>query len=54
MLMVAVHPWDLHGAARAGMATAWIDRTGAPYPDVFVPPTLTAVDLPGLAAQLAG
>jgi 2-haloacid dehalogenase len=32
LLMVAVHPWDLDGAARAGLRTAWIDRTGAPYP----------------------
>ena len=30
--MVAVHPWDLDGAARAGLRTAWVDRTGAPYP----------------------
>jgi 2-haloacid dehalogenase len=32
LLMVAVHPWDLHGAARAGLRTAWLDRDGAPYP----------------------
>jgi 2-haloacid dehalogenase len=32
LLMVAVHPWDLDGAARAGLRTAWVDRTGAPYP----------------------
>jgi 2-haloacid dehalogenase len=53
MLMVAVHPWDLDGAARAGMATAWIDRTGAPWPEVFRAPTLTAAGLPDLAGQLA-
>ena len=52
--MVAVHPWDLHGAARAGLATAWLDRTGAPWPEVFTPPTHTAADLPALAAQLGG
>lgn len=23
MLLVAVHPWDIHGAARAGLHTAW-------------------------------
>ncbi|MGJ0119570.1 haloacid dehalogenase type II [Williamsia sp. MIQD14] len=28
-LMVAVHPWDLEGARRVGMRTAWINRTGA-------------------------
>ncbi len=52
MLLVAVHPWDIDGAARAGMATAWLNRTGTPYPDVFTPPSLTAASLSGLAAQL--
>lgn len=31
MLMVAVHPWDRHGAARAGLRTAWINRRGREY-----------------------
>lgn len=52
MLLVAVHPWDIDGAARAGMATAWINRNGSPYPDVFTPPSLTATGLTDLAAQL--
>jgi 2-haloacid dehalogenase len=30
--LVAVHPWDIDGAARAGLRTAWINRTGADYP----------------------
>lgn len=38
LLMVAVHPWDLHGAARAGLRTAWLDRDGAPYPDYCARP----------------
>ncbi|MGN6689091.1 MAG: haloacid dehalogenase type II [Actinomycetales bacterium] len=54
MLLIAVHPWDIDGAARAGMATAWIDRTGAPYPDVFTAPSLTATSLTELAERLAG
>jgi 2-haloacid dehalogenase len=29
MLLVAVHPWDIHGAAQAGFSAAWINRTGA-------------------------
>lgn len=53
MLLIAVHPWDIDGGARAGMATAWIDRTGAPYPKVFTPPSLIASSLPQLADQLA-
>ena len=52
MLLVAVHPWDIDGAARAGMTTARINRTGAPYPDVFTPPTFTVAALPDLADRL--
>jgi 2-haloacid dehalogenase len=53
MLLVAVHPWVIDGAARAGMATAWINRTGAPYPHVFTPPSMTAENLSDVARQLA-
>ena len=53
MLLVAVHPWDVDGAARAGLATAWIDRGGAPYPQSFTPPSLRATGLTELAQQLA-
>jgi len=52
-LLVAVHPWDLDGAARAGMATAYIDRTGAPYPDHLTAPTHTVAALPDLADRLS-
>ena len=53
MLLVAVHPWDIDGAARAGMRTAWIDRSGDPYPDYFTRPEITASSIVDLAAQLA-
>lgn len=45
MLLVAVHPWDIDGASRAGFQTAWINRTGAEYPAHFATPdfTLTAI-----------
>ncbi|MER5673019.1 haloacid dehalogenase type II [Pseudonocardia alni] len=52
-VMVAVHPWDLHGAARAGMATAWLDRHGDAWPDHLTPPTFTVGALPALAGLLA-
>jgi 2-haloacid dehalogenase len=52
MLLVAVHPWDIDGAARAGMSTAWINRTGAGYPDYFTPPTHTVTALDQLADRL--
>ena len=38
MLLVAAHPWDIHGASRAGLRTAWLNRTGTPYPDYFDAP----------------
>lgn len=43
---MAAHPWDIDGAARAGMATAWINRTSAPYPTNFTQPDdiVTALD----------
>ncbi|MGY1708188.1 haloacid dehalogenase type II [Geodermatophilus sp. SYSU D00758] len=52
MLLVAVHPWDIDGAARAGLTTAWIDRAGSPYPQSFRPPTLRAGGLTDLAGRL--
>jgi 2-haloacid dehalogenase len=52
LLLVAVHPWDIDGAARAGLTTAWINRTGAAYPASFTPPALQASGLTDLAAKL--
>ncbi|MGV8964666.1 MAG: haloacid dehalogenase type II [Cellulomonas sp.] len=53
MMLVAVHPWDIDGADRAGLRTAWINRTGARYPEYFRAPTLEATSLPHLAHLLA-
>ncbi len=52
MLMVAVHPWDLDGAARAGLQTAWVNRSEREYPKVFTPPTHTVTSLEQLAEIL--
>lgn len=52
MIMVAVHPWDLDGASRAGMATAWVNRSGVDYPDYFRAPTVSVAALPDLADAL--
>jgi len=41
MLLVAVHPWDIHGAAQAGLRTAWLNRTAETYPDYFAAPDYT-------------
>jgi 2-haloacid dehalogenase len=50
--LVAVHPWDTDGAKRAGMTSAWINRTGGPYPSVFLRADIVGADLPDVAAQL--
>jgi len=52
MLLVAVHPWDTHGAHQAGMRTGWITRQPAPYPGYFSAPDLHAPDLSALARQI--
>ena len=51
-LLVAVHPWDIAGAARAGLQTAWLNRTGASYPAHFGEPTLEVSSLVDLAERL--
>lgn len=53
LLLVAVHPWDLDGAARAGLATAWVDRSEAHYPQSFRAPTHTVPGIDVLADVLA-
>jgi 2-haloacid dehalogenase len=53
MLLVAVHPWDIHGAAQAGLRTAWLNRTTEIYPDYFAAPDYTITSLGELATRLA-
>jgi 2-haloacid dehalogenase len=45
MLLVAVHPWDVDGALRAGLQAAWVNRSGAPYPGIFKDPTYTVAGI---------
>ena len=52
MLLVAVHPWDIHGARQAGMRAGWIRRQHAPYPGYFAAPDFQAPDLSTLAGQI--
>lgn len=52
MLLVAVHPWDVDGALRAGLAGCWLNRSGAPYPAHCLTPTHTVATLPELAERL--
>jgi len=50
--LVACHPWDVDGAARAGLGTAWVDRTGSPYPRSLTAPDLRVTGLDDLARRL--
>lgn len=38
VVLVAVHPWDVDGAARAGLRTVWLNREGTPYPATMTRP----------------
>ncbi|RAX45714.1 haloacid dehalogenase type II [Arthrobacter sp. AQ5-05] len=53
ILLIAVHPWDIHGASRAGLATAWINRAGGLYPNYFHAPDHAVSALPDLIPALA-
>lgn len=52
-MLVAVHPWDIDGARRAGLATAWIDRSDGRYPSYFGAPDLRVASLTELADALS-
>ncbi|CAO1652010.1 haloacid dehalogenase type II [Salinibacterium sp. NYA9b] len=52
--LVAVHPWDIHGAAEAGLSTAWVNRGDSLYPPHFRAPTETVLSISELAEQLDG
>lgn len=52
IMLVAVHPWDIHGAAKAGLQTAWVNRTDAAYPSYFRDPDLVVTGIGGVAEAL--
>jgi 2-haloacid dehalogenase len=54
LMLVAVHPWDIDGAARAGLRTAWVDRSAGHYPDYLTAPELTVSGLDDLALRFGG
>lgn len=51
-MLVAVHPWDIHGAHAAGLATCWLNRSGGPYPEYFASADVVATSLTDLAGRL--
>ncbi|MFI7406068.1 HAD family hydrolase [Streptomyces sp. NPDC049541] len=52
-LMVAVHPWDIDGARRAGRDGAWLRRGASLYPRTMTRPNYVAANLRELADALA-
>lgn len=52
MMLAAVHPWDVHGADRAGLRTAWINRASRAYPSYFVAAELEVSSVTELARQM--
>lgn len=54
MMLVAAHPWDVEGAAAAGLRTAYVDREHLAYPTPFRRPDLEVGDLLELADRLTG
>lgn len=50
--LVAVHGFDVHGAARAGLTTGWASRLEGHYADVFAPADVSGGDLVEVAEGL--
>lgn len=51
--LVAVHPWDVHGAQRAGLRGVWVNRTGGGYPSYLPTPDVTVASMTDLPTALA-
>jgi 2-haloacid dehalogenase len=51
-VLIAVHPWDVDGAKRAGLQGAWLNRKRGHYPEFFRAPDATGETLVELADVL--
>ena len=49
MALVAVHPWDVDGATRAGLQSVWVNRSAAAFPSIFTPPTHSVASIDEIA-----
>ncbi|HET6588421.1 MAG TPA: haloacid dehalogenase type II [Oleiagrimonas sp.] len=52
MVLVSAHPWDIHGAAHAGLRTAFV-APARPFPSAMLQPDLQADTLTDIATALA-
>lgn len=51
LALVAMHPWDIHGAGQAGLTTGCVAR-GSTFPTAMSQPDVTAETLAEVVAQL--
>ncbi|MFC6489333.1 haloacid dehalogenase type II [Nitratireductor sp. GCM10026969] len=52
LALIAAHPWDIHGARRAGLMAGYVGRDGKPFPSIMDAPHVTGVTLVEVAEQL--
>lgn len=52
LALVAVHPWDVHGAKMAGLAGGFVARGGASFPSIMRAPDVTGATLVEVVDQL--
>lgn len=52
MVLASAHPWDIHGAAHAGLSTAFVARA-RPFPSAMLQPDFQADTLADVATALA-
>lgn len=50
--LISAHDWDIHGAHRAGLQTAYIARCATPAPPLFDGADFTGPDLPSVVEKL--
>jgi 2-haloacid dehalogenase len=51
--LVAVHPWDVDGAGRAGTRSGWLNRSGRPFPSSLRPADVEGATLADVVRGLA-
>lgn len=52
LALISAHPWDIHGAAHAGLGTAYVARD-QPFPSAMLQPDFQAGTLADVAGMLA-
>ncbi len=49
VMMIAAHPWDIHGALAAGLRATYVDRPKIEYPPYYIKPDFIIPSLKELA-----